>query len=217
MDEKGILRRLQALERVPAPSLPRIHEVETVPPVGTLTSDVVTLHSADPLGVWLAPLQFHGAIEVSRASAVVGEHPGGPASSFGLAVYRLTDWGRYDRREPEAGGPLEYELIRALGTKSYGSAAVVRFDVTVDPPLVLSSDRGPWAIGVQGSDSNAKWYCPGRMGGALGSKITRRTYPLGERIGDFPRKLVTRDDTRPCPWVVLRSATGVRLFEYNAG
>ena len=205
-------RRVRTLElRAPRSPIVRIHEIETVPPVGASADFIGTHSAAENYAVFVAPIRLHGLIQVKQACAAVNTTVSSPAQGFGLAIYKHSR-GVYDPNDPKLKlEPYRLALVANLGTGSHLATTPGRLNLSLNREVELDPRAGEYFVAYQTTEYG-EWLCPGHSLGSYVSRRGRKTGFLGDHAGDFPDTLSVTPETASVPWVALRSSLGVRLY-----
>lgn len=185
-----------------------------------------------PYTVMMIPFSVPGKLRLRRMAAVVSSQPAA-TSSLAMALYRVSNPApnkSTDRFLPNGSAldgigdvltpMLQFRLVHACRTITVtgGSPNATLYAEDLPNDLELTAENGPYAIGYQVADANARWYfgTSSLLSPALALATAYPTTPPGTDIGDFPQQLIGGNlnvaQSRPPAYFILRSKIGVRLY-----
>lgn len=214
MADRDVERRLRAAEARLADLEARSRQdlAMTVPWGSALTGTYMSaLHTgSDEFGVWLAPVDLWGRLDVARVRTIVDSGSPPNVAEFALGLYRMSA-GVLDRVDP-VGERLVVERLAVLTRFEHDAGEdVIYAGLTGQRRVVLDPRAGRYFVGFQGNQY-ARWHTPQGNMSRRTQPTAYKTWPQPTAMGEFPEKLeVVAGESMARPLLVLYSDLGLRL------
>ncbi len=214
MGDRELERRLRDLEGRVADLEARVPQdlAMTVPWGSQLSGTYMSaLHTgADEFGVWLAPVDLRGRLDLARVRTIVDSDSPPNVAEFCLGIYRMTS-GVLDRQDP-VGEPLAVELLATLSRFEHDAGEDVIYAALIGQRrLVLDPRAGRYFVGFQGNQY-ARFHTPQGNMSRRTQPTAYQTIPVPTAVGELPERLeVVGSASMARPLFVLYSDLGLRL------